>query len=202
MEKISFGSMPPFIGGILATLISEALIAAIIWAFVPPRLDWSAGRQKPDGLEEKLANKIVARWVARNADPTTNPLALTTANLMMALKEYEEHCVACHGVDGSGRDRFEADFYPPVPNIARGAQKLSDSELYFIITNGIRNTAMPAFGRNHSPDDIWRTILWVRRLAKLTRGERLAIEREMEIEREQHRTTKRGVSAGEEARDP
>jgi mono/diheme cytochrome c family protein len=41
---------------------------------------------------------------------------------------------------------------------------LSDSELYFIVANGIRNTAMPAFGAAHSPDDMWLAILWVRHL--------------------------------------
>lgn len=60
------------------------------------------------------------------------------------------------------------------------------SELYFIVANGIRNTAMPAFGKNHSPGDIWRTVLWVRHLAKLTPRERLDIAREMQREREQH----------------
>ncbi len=177
-----------FVGGMVAALITEAVIAAVIWAFVLPRLDWGA-RRKPGAIERNLATRVLRRWVRRNADFASNPIPETPYNLMMALKEYEEHCTACHGADGSGWDRFEADFYPPVPNLVQGTQKLSDSELYFIVANGIRNTAMPAFGKNHSPGDIWRTILWVRHLAKLTTRERLAIAREMQREREQHGDT-------------
>jgi mono/diheme cytochrome c family protein len=189
-----------FISGMLAALMIEAGLAAITWAFVLPRLDWSA-QQKPGVIEEKLANNIVARWVKRNGDSTTSPFASTPtpANLMMALKEYEEHCAACHGADGSGRDRFEADFYPAVPNLIGTTTKLSDAQLYFIITNGIRNTAMPGFGKNHSADDIWRTILWMRHLAKLPTEERVAIGREMQREREQHISSpKRGVGASKQ----
>ena len=47
-----------------------------------------------------------------NADSKANPFLPTPENLKAAQTEYEEHCVACHGLDGSGRDRFEADFYP------------------------------------------------------------------------------------------
>jgi mono/diheme cytochrome c family protein len=188
-----------FIGGMLATLMIEALLSALMWAFVLPRLNWAAG-QKPGVIEQRVANKLLARWVRRNANFTINPISPTPANLMMALKEYEEHCTACHAADGSGYDRFAADFYPPVPNLIRAAQNLSDSQLYFIITNGIRNTAMPAFGNNHSPDDIWRTILWVRHLTQLSTEERLAIGREMQREKEQHSSgLQRRVSPGKQS---
>jgi len=187
--------MRHFIGGMIATLITEALIAGIIWALVLPRLNWGAG-QKPSAIERNLANNIFGRWVRRNAGATTTPFSSepTLRDLMLALHEYEEHCAACHGADGSGRDRFEADFYPPVPNLISAAQKLSDTQLYFVITNGIRNTAMPAFGKNHSPDEIWRTVLWVRHLAKLPIEERLAIGRQMRRERELHETSGRGAA--------
>ncbi len=72
-----------------------------------------------------------------------------------------------------------------------GVQKLSDSEIYFIVAQGIRNTAMPAFGKAHSPDDMWRAVLWVRHLANLTPGENAEIEQEV-----QHATMKHGRTMG------
>jgi mono/diheme cytochrome c family protein len=189
-----------FIGGIVAALITELVIAAVAWDFLLPRLDWGA-RQKPGAIERTVANRIVVRWVRRNAGSTINSLAPTPANLVMGLHEYEEHCSVCHGADGSGHDRFDADFYPPVPDLTQRARKRSDSELYFIISNGIRDTGMPAFGKNHSPDDIWRTILWVRHLAKLTTKERSAIARAMQRQSEEHREIpERGVRGGGQPR--
>jgi mono/diheme cytochrome c family protein len=65
---------------------------------------------------------------------------------------------------GDGENRFEADFYPPIPKLTGDSQKWSDGELYFIIANGISMTGMPAFGKNHDPKEIWAMVLWVRHL--------------------------------------
>ena len=70
-----------------------------------------------------------------------------------------------------------------------GVQKLSDSELYFIVANGIRNTAMPAFAKAHSHDDMWRAVLWVRHLANLTAEEKAAIESRMKQNTSKHERT-------------
>jgi hypothetical protein len=72
-----------------------------------------------------------------------------------------------------------------VAKLTGGVQKLSDSEIYFIVAHGIRNTAMPAFGKAHSSNDMWRAVLWVRHLGNLTAAEKAEIEREV-----QHATMK------------
>jgi mono/diheme cytochrome c family protein len=184
-----------FVGGVLATLITEVVLVTLMWAVILPRLDWRASKT-PGAIERHLVNRVLARWVSLNAGSRTNPVSPTPANLMMALHEYEEHCTACHGADGSGRDQFEADFYPPVPDFIQATPKLSDAELYFIIANGIRGTAMPAFGKNHSPGGIWRTVLWVRHLARLTPQERSAIERVIERQSERHRNPRERQAKG------
>jgi mono/diheme cytochrome c family protein len=76
-------------------------------------------------------------------------------------------------------------------------QNLSDSELYFIIANGIRYTAMPAFGKSHSPNDMWRAVLWVRHLGNLSPGEKAEIEQEVQHATMKHeKTMERRVGAG------
>ena len=180
--------MRDFIAGILTALSAAALVGAITWIAVLPRLDWSAGQ--PSGvIEQTLARNILVRWVRRSADSKRNPLLPTEENLSSARKEYEEHCAACHGLDGSGRNRFEAEFYPSVAKLTDGAQKFSDAQLYFIVANGIRNTAMPAFEKNHSPKDIWRSVLWTRHLANLLPAEKTAIESQMNGTIEEHEKT-------------
>jgi mono/diheme cytochrome c family protein len=84
---------------------------------------------------------------------------------------------------------LEVDFAPPVAKLTGGVQQLSDAEIYFIIAKGIRNTAMPSFGKNHSPDDMWRAILWVRNLAHLTTDEQAAIAERMKAKTSQHEST-------------
>ena len=98
----------------------------------------------------------------------SNPLPPTPENLKAGQSDFEEHCAGCHGLEGDGENRFEADFNPPIPKLTGGAQKWSDGELYFIIANGIAMTAMPGFGKNHDPKEIWGIVLWMRHLAQLS----------------------------------
>jgi mono/diheme cytochrome c family protein len=123
-----------------------------------PWVDWGAAQQ-PGAIENTLASKTIARWIAHNAPATMNPMPPTADNLESGRDEYNEHCAACHGLDGSGRDQFEADFFPRVPRLTGNARNLSDAEFYFVISHGIRNTAMPSFGSHHSPEEIWKTFL-------------------------------------------
>jgi mono/diheme cytochrome c family protein len=84
-----------------------------------------------------------------------------------------------------------------VAKLTGGVQKLSDSEIYFIVAEGIRNTAMPAFKKTHSPEDIWRAVLWVRHLANLTTSEKAEIEQEVRHAAMKHELTmEHGMGAG------
>ena len=49
-----------------------------------------------------------------------------------------------------------------------GTQELSDGALYFIVMNGIRYTAMPAWADEHTPDEIWKMVSFVRKLPRIT----------------------------------
>jgi mono/diheme cytochrome c family protein len=157
---------------------------------VIPRLNWARPKQ-PGILEKVLAGYVLSRWISHNSPAETNPLAIS-GDLESAQAEYSEHCAVCHGLDGSGRNRFQADFYPPVVKLTSDeVQNLSDGGIYFIIANGIRNTAMPAFGRNHSREDIRRTVLWVRHLSHMTPTEKAAIEKQMRSATQEHEKTMR-----------
>jgi mono/diheme cytochrome c family protein len=180
--------MRDFNAGIVTAIVGAGVIAVFTWIAVLPRLDWGASRP-PGAIEATLARNVLGCWVHRNADSSANPFSPTPENLKAARTPYEEHCAVCHALDGSGRNRFEADFSPPVAKLTGGVQKLSDSELYFIVAHGIRNTAMPAFARAHSHDDMWRAVLWVRHLANLSRDEKTAIESQMKGATEEHENT-------------
>jgi mono/diheme cytochrome c family protein len=84
-----------------------------------------------------------------------------------------------------------------VAKLTGAVQKLSESEIYFIVAEGIRNTAMPSFRKTHSSEDIWRAVLWVRHLANLTPGEKAEIEQEVQHAAMKHeKTRKHGMRAG------
>lgn len=49
-------------------------------------------------------------------------------------------------------------------------QSYSDQELFWIISNGIRFTGMPGFGKTESPDHIWGLVNYVRTLPGRNQG--------------------------------
>jgi mono/diheme cytochrome c family protein len=151
-----------------------AILGAFVVLVVLPRLDWSA-TAKPPAVEKQLASLIMDRWVRLNAPVENNPMPATAENLRLGQQEFEEHCAVCHAADGSAQNLLGADFYPPIARLARGSPRSSDGQLYFIIANGIRYTAMPGFGAHHHPDDIWRIILWIRHLPRLSAAEKAEV---------------------------
>lgn len=128
-----------FLLGILSAVLA-ALVGVIALFIVAPRVDWGAA-QEPGAMENTLATTIISRWIAHGASAATTPMLPTADSLESGREEYNEHCAACHGLDGSGRDQFEADFLSRVPRLTGDAQNLTDGELYFVISRGIRNTA-------------------------------------------------------------
>jgi hypothetical protein len=69
--------------------------------------------------------------------------------------------------------------YPPAPDMrAADTQNMTDGELFYIIQNGVRLTAMPAWGSGseHDIQDSWKLVRLIRHLPKLSAAE----EREMQ----------------------
>jgi mono/diheme cytochrome c family protein len=180
---------------ILGAVAVMALLIAIF--LVLPSMNWSAIR-KPGQMENKLAGYIASGWIRHNAKMQSNSLPPTPENLKAGQDDFDEHCAGCHGLDGSGENRFEADFYPPIPKLTGDTQKWSDGELYFIIANGISMTGMPAFGKNHDPKEIWGMVLWLRHLVQLSPSEKAAIETRMHMATEWHEEKMKEDNAGRE----
>lgn len=101
---------------IVLASVALAAIALSMALFVMPRMNWSAAA-KPSAFETRIADWVRERWIGIHSADHKNPLAPTSENLASGRKEYNEDCGVCHGTDGGGRNRFRADFYPPVARL-------------------------------------------------------------------------------------
>lgn len=99
-----------------------------------------------------------------------NPFLPDTENIDRGRVVYQNVCLQCHGVDGDGKGHlFVSGKYPfpPANLISPKIVKLTDGEMYHVITVGFG--IMPAHGIIVRPDDRWKTILYIRNLQKLER---------------------------------
>ncbi len=133
-----------------------------------------SAKTEPHPIEVWLARK--ARYLAIPlADrDRRNPVALTPEVLQEGLRHFADHCAICHANDGSGQTPIGRGVYPKAPDMREAAtQSMSDGELFWVIHNGIRFTAMPAWGDGDPALDMdsWKLVHFVRHLPQLTPAE-------------------------------
>lgn len=126
--------------------------------------NWSATGQ-PGRVETAMA-----RWILRlsrqDAANEKNPLLPTEENLSKGEESYDLNCAFCHGSNGSGQSAVGLQFYPPVPSLRNLEVNLTDGQIHFVISKGVRYTAMPSFEKVLSAEEAWQVVLWVRNLAE------------------------------------
>jgi cytochrome c oxidase cbb3-type subunit III len=95
-------------------------------------------RRLPCASEFKVA-LLLAGCTALVWSQAALPASSKTVSANRGKQIFSSACAQCHGLDGKGSER--------APNIAErpAVQRLSDSQIFQIIQNGIPGTGMPAF---------------------------------------------------------
>ena len=128
-----------------------------------------SAREKPSRLEEFLARHARKIATPAGARELKNPFPITAESEAAARAHWADHCASCHALDGSGNTVIGRNLYPPAPDMKdTQTQELTDGELFYIISNGVRFTGMPAWGGEDSPEEIWQLVSFIRRLPTLT----------------------------------
>jgi copper transport protein len=114
----------------------------------------------------------VTNWLAQFSAPpetqaSTNPIAATADSIEIGSLIYQQHCAVCHGPTGAGDGPQAAALNPKPANLrvhlVPGLH--SDAQLFEWLTDGLPNTAMPAFGDTLSADQRWQVINYIRTFA-------------------------------------
>ena len=97
----------------------------------------------------------------------SNPVAPAPAALEEGRARFEEHCVLCHGSDGRGQTPLGRGMYPRTDDLGSpGVQRYSDGQLYWLISDGVRFSGMPAYRQKLGEDQIWKLVLHVRQFRR------------------------------------
>jgi hypothetical protein len=102
---------------------------------------------------------------------------------------------------------YGRNLYPKVPDLAQAdTHQLTDGEVFYIISNRVRFTGMPAFDGEDSPESIWGLVSFIRRLPKLTTEEIKQLQEMAEGSKtemdEKSATPEPAISKGERATKP
>jgi putative copper resistance protein D len=88
---------------------------------------------------------------------------------------YRESCVVCHGVVGYGDGPAAEDLRPkPADLTARHANDHTAGDLYWWLSYGVRQTAMPGFVDSYTEEERWDLVNFLRALSSAERARSLA----------------------------
>jgi len=102
-----------------------------------------------------------------------NPIPPTPKNLAEGKRIFNKDakptaCRLCHGTKGNGNGSLARRLDPPPRNFtcAEVMSDLPDGQLFWVIQNGSRGTAMPAHKSTLKPEEIWQLILFIKQFLK------------------------------------
>jgi mono/diheme cytochrome c family protein len=109
-------------------------------------------------LEARIMPLVLHASIARHASKDTNTVSVNEENLKAAVSTYKEMCARCHSTPEGSPSVYGQSFYPPAPPLLGEMPNYTDSQLFWLIKHGLRNTGMPAWGAMLSDDEIWQLV--------------------------------------------
>lgn len=91
-----------------------------------------------------------------------------TASFWSGAREYEAHCLSCHGGPGMDRAHWTKAMLPTPPFLVDASSHWSRRELYNIVHDGVKMTGMPAWGEVESDRQISDVVAFLQVTPKLT----------------------------------
>lgn len=88
------------------------------------------------------------------------------ARIRAGAKHYAAMCAVCHLAPGMDDTEVRQGLNPRPPQLYKFAQYIDPKVAFWVIRNGVRMTAMPAWGPTHGDNDIWDIVAFVKTLSK------------------------------------
>ncbi|MGI9169748.1 MAG: c-type cytochrome [Caulobacteraceae bacterium] len=149
---------------IAAGVMATAAAMAVIWgglfnatASTPhyPPIGWAA--------HAAFVSSVKARAGAAHPPPR-----FTAAQTLAGFREYRGDCELCHGGPGVARAPWTDGMIPTPPFLIDSARRWSPAQLDWIVGQGIKMTAMPAWRATHTPAEIWNLVAFLEALPYLS----------------------------------
>lgn len=164
---------------ILITISGFMLVVAIAAGYVMSAGVYNiAATDKHWLITEKLIEWMRNNSIAARADELEVPIMEETEYLTTGAVHYDAMCTICHLAPGQKLTELAQGLYPQAP-VFYQRKSLADTDAienqaktyFWIIKNGIKMTAMPAWGLTHDDETIWAMTFFVQQLGNMSADE-------------------------------
>ncbi|MCP5246418.1 MAG: c-type cytochrome [Burkholderiales bacterium] len=161
---------------ILKTISGFMLVVAIAAGYMMSAGVYNiAATDKHWLITEKLIEWMRNNSIAARADELEVPIMEETKYLTTGAAHYDAMCTICHLAPGQELTELAQGLYPQAPvfyqrKLPAGTDAIeSQTKAYFwVIKNGIKMTAMPAWGLTHDDETIWAMAFFVQQLGTMS----------------------------------
>jgi len=160
----------------LGVVVSIGLIVLASYLFVTRGGLFMGTNTRPLPMEETIASAAITASIGKSANDAS-PLPADETNLLAGAKTYMQICAGCHGRLDQASSSAKG-FYPPPPHLLPPSTGVTGDPVgatHWIVKNGIRFSAMPAFGQKLSDSEIWQVSLLLKNAKKLPESVQTAL---------------------------
>jgi mono/diheme cytochrome c family protein len=129
-------------------------------------------------VETWVFSTTMKNSVQRQAKGIMAPASIPEEQVRRGFAKYRDSCVYCHGAPGVDATDWAQGITPEPPYLPDTVRRWQPAELFWIVRNGVKMTAMPSFAEHLSDQDIWGVVGFIQRLPGMPDAEyaRLAQE--------------------------
>jgi mono/diheme cytochrome c family protein len=154
---------------VLATLLSTALLTAVGGAiFIYSGIFNVAATEPHWPASYWVLEKARMRSIQVRGAGLTPPAGYDEPSKVAgAAGHFSEHCATCHGGPGIKPSVWAEGMYPTPPNLKEVASRYTPGELFWILKNGIKMSAMPSMASD-GDEMLWSTVAFLEKLPALS----------------------------------
>ena len=147
------------------------IVGVLVWIGHQLFITGVSAKVEPHALEVFIARQVRHLAIPIEQRDAQNPIPFSPDVIKESLAHFADHCALCHANDGSGQTPIGKNVNPKAMDLRLpDIQSMSDGEIFWVIHNGIRFTAMPAWGEGDPAEDkdSWNLVHFIRHLPQLT----------------------------------
>lgn len=128
-----------------------------------------SARPPHSAVTTTLLHTAFTRSVARNGGDLVVPADIDSpGRAALGARVYAAVCSNCHGIPGLGQNPIALSMRPSPQYLPAVVGQFSDAELAWIVDNGVRFSAMPAWPAEGRLDETWSVVAFLKKLPDMT----------------------------------
>lgn len=90
---------------------------------------------------------------------------------LLGAQHYQQVCSSCHGLPGQGQSPLALSMRPSPQYLPAVVNQFTDEELFVIIRDGVRFSAMPSWPSDRGFEEIWPLVRFLRKLPDMSEAD-------------------------------